>query len=260
MVRKISSVHVLAAILVLLFAILLVGCGAWGGDQNTLAPKGEVAEKQRDLFLLVLWPAIAVLVLVSAVLIYALVRFRQRSEDEPPPKQVHGNVRLEIAWTIAPSILLAVIAVPIVMGIIDLGRAPSDDALRVTVIGRQWFWEFEYPEFPDADGSPLKTIGKLYVPTEREIGVSLVSPDVIHSFWVPKLAGKQDVVPGRTNRMWFKADVPGTYAGQCAEFCGLLHAKMKFDVVALEPDEFETWIREQLAGQNATLAASAGAD
>ncbi len=258
MIRKLSLAHLAAAVLLLGFVVFLVGCGAFGGDQNTFAPKGEVAEKQRDLFFLVLWPAIVILLLVSGALVYALVRFRRRSEDEAPPKQVHGNTRLEIAWTLAPLVLLLGIAVPTVMGIIDLGRAPSADALQVTVIGRQWFWEFEYPEFADADGKPLTSTGTLRIPVEREIGVSLVSPDVIHSFWVPKLAGKQDVVPGRTNQMWFKADVPGTYPGQCAEFCGLQHAKMRFDVIALEEEEFEAWVEEQLAEQNAKLGSTAG--
>lgn len=258
MIRKLSLAHLAAAVLLLGFVVFLVGCGAFGGDQNTFAPKGEVAEKQRDLFFLVLWPAIVILLLVSGALVYALVRFRRRSEDEAPPKQVHGNTRLEIAWTLAPLVLLLGIAVPTVMVIFDLGQAPSEDALQVTVIGRQWFWEFEYPEFADVDGKPLTTAGTLRIPVEREIGVSLVSPDVIHSFWVPKLAGKQDAIPGRTNQMWFKANVPGTYSGQCAEFCGLQHAKMRFDVIALEEEEFEAWVEEQLAEQNAKLGSTAG--
>ncbi len=264
MIRKLSLVHAVAAAVLMGLVVLAAGCGAFGGDQNTFAPGGEVAEKQRDLFFLALWPSIVILILVMGVLVYALVRFRRRHEEEGPPKQVHGNTRLEIAWTIAPAILLIGLAVPTVIGIVDLGRAPKADALQVTVIGRQWFWEFEYcreepcpAEFTDDEGNPLTTTGQLFVPVDREIGVSLVSPDVIHSFWVPKLAGKQDLVPGRTNRMWFKVDAPGTYPGQCAEFCGLQHAKMKFDVVALEKEEFEAWVEEQMAEQNATLGAAA---
>ena len=228
-----------------------------GGDQNTFAPKGEVAERQRDLFLLVLWPAIIILALVTGALVYALVRFRRRRADEAAPKQVHGNTSLEIAWTVLPMALLLGLAVPTITGIVDLGREPGEDALQVRVIGRQFFWTFEYAEFTDAEGNPLESERELHVPVGREIGVSIESQDVIHSFWVPKLAGKQDAIPGRTNKMWFEADVPGTYSGQCAEFCGLNHAFMRLNVIAQTEEEFQDWVAEQLTEQNAKLAAGA---
>ena len=237
--------RIVAAALLAATVVFLVGCASLGGDQNTFAPEGEVAQKQRDLFLIVLWPAIAILIAVSAVLVYALVRYRRRREDEAFPKQIHGNNRLEVAWTIAPLLLLIGIAVPTIMGIVDLGRDTKEGALHVRVVAFQWDWKFEYldPEFADAEGEPL-TADELYVPVDREVGVELESLDVIHSFWVPKLAGKLDVVPGRTNRMWFNATKPGVYGGQCAEFCGIGHAIMRFDVIALEEEQFAACIRE----------------
>lgn len=229
---------------------LLTGCGAFGGDQNTFAPEGEVADKQRDLFVIVTIIATLILIGVSAALVYIMVRYRRRSDDEPPPKQVHGNTRLELAWTIAPALLLLVIAVPTVTGIIDLGREPKADALHVHVIASRFSWSFEYtdPEFADADGDPLRS-AELHIPVDREIGVELESQDVIHSFWVPKLAGKLDVMPGRNNRMWFNATKAGTYSAQCAEFCGIGHSVMRFSVVAQEEADFQAWVDEQLAPQ-----------
>jgi len=229
--------------------LLLVGCTT-GDPQSTFAPEGDVADRQRDLFNMVLWPAIFIMVLVLGGLVYIAVRFRRRSADEPPPVQTHGNTRLEIAWTIAPAILLLIIAVPTVDAIVDLGRDPSPDALKIRVTGIQWRWQFEYldPEYEKADGEPLRVFDQFHIPVDREIGVELESVDVLHSFWLPKLAGKLDVVPGRTNRMWFNATKPGTYSGQCAEFCGLSHADMRMSVVAESEEDFEAWIQDQLQG------------
>ncbi len=241
-------------LLLLLIALFGASCEWLGGAQNTFAPEGEVAQKQRDLLVYwILGPAAIIFVLVEAAAVYAMIRFRRRSEDDPLPEQVHGNNRLELAWTIAPAILLVVIAVPIVIGIFQIGRDPSGDALRVTVYAQQFNWQFDYPEFTDTRGEPLRSNGELHVPVGREIGVDLIARDVIHSFWVPKLAGTLDVVPGRTNRMWFKADSEGVHSGQCKEFCGLGHAKMRFTVIAQSSKDFQAWVDEQLAEQNARI-------
>jgi cytochrome c oxidase subunit 2 len=140
-----------------------------------------------------------------------------------------------------------VLAVPMVAAIIDLGGDPDEDALQVTVRAEQFNWFFEYSELIDDEGNALSTPRELRVPVDRDIAISLESIDVIHSFWVPKLAGKLDVIPGRTNTMWFNATSPGTYSGQCAEFCGIGHAGMKFTVIALEEAEFQAWCEEELA-------------
>ena len=242
----------LAALTTLSTLVFLTGCGAFGGDQNTFAPKGEVADKQKDLFLLVMWPALVIGVIVGVALIYMLIRYRHRDGDALP-KQIHGNTRLELAWTILPAILLVGIAVPTLQGVFDLGRAPRADALHVEVTGFQFGWRFAYVDEPYAkpDGTPLTISTELHVPVGQEVGITLHSNDVIHSFWVPKLAGKTDDIPGRSNRMWFKADEAGTYSGQCAELCGIGHAGMRFRVIAQSQDDFDAWVQEQLAGNPA---------
>lgn len=240
-----------AATLLLAFLVLAVACET-DTPQNTFATEGEVADRQRDLLNLVLWPAGVIFVLVQGIIIYALVRFRRRRADEVPV-QVHGNTRLEFAWTLAPAALLIGLAVPIILGVIELGRAPAADALNVRVTGLQWRWQFEYldEEYQTADGEPLRVFDELHIPVGREIGVELESMDVLHSFWVPRLAGKLDAVPGRTNRMWFNALSAGSFAGQCAEFCGLGHADMRLTVVAESEEDFEAWIGDQLAQASA---------
>jgi cytochrome c oxidase subunit 2 len=254
-----------AATLLIAVLALLVGCGAVDDPQNTFAAEGDVARKQRDLLIIwVLGPAAVIFVVMQALLIYALIRFRRKKGRELP-RQVHGNNRLEIAWTIAPAILLLIITVPTVLGVIDLGRDAADDALRVRVVGQQFSWTFQYPDLTDAEGNPLTVIGlpgevgkpstgrpaELHIPVDREIGVTLESVDVIHSFWVPKLAGKLDVIPGRTNSMWFNATKVGSYSGQCAEFCGFQHADMRLIVVAESEEDFEAWVADQLEGGGA---------
>jgi cytochrome c oxidase subunit 2 len=239
--------QVLAAALLLFNMVLLAGCGALGGPQNTFAPDGPVARDQRNLFLLVMWPALAIMVAVFVALVYIMIRYRRRGDSDPIPEQVHGNTRLELAWTIAPTILLIVIAVPTLMGIVKEGRAAGPDALPVTVHAIQWDWNFEYTGITDADGNTLQS-DTLYIPVGRDVDFALNSIDVIHSFWVPKLAGKRDVIPGRTNHLRFSADTPGTYSGQCAEFCGIGHPIMKFDVIALSPEDFDAWVKQQLGG------------
>lgn len=240
--------------LFLAFAVLLTSCGSLGGAQNTFAPEGDAADLQRTIFFMALWPAIVILFLVTGVLLYALLRFRRRREDEPPPKQVHGNVRLELAWTVAPAILLLVLAGPVIWGIVELAREP-EEALQVRVTASQWKWDYEYPEILVGEEEPLKVSGgDLVIPVDRDILVTLTADDVIHSFWVPKLAGKQDAIPGRENKLRFKASEEGTFSGQCAEFCGIGHANMRITVVVQSEAEFQDWVEAQRTAQ-----ASAGA-
>ncbi len=233
-VRRI--VRLSAFVWVLAFA--LAACSN-EGPYNSFRPAGPVADKQNDLFWLVFWIATVVFVLVQAALVYVIVKYRRRSPDDTP-KQIHGNARLEVIWTILPALLLAGIAVPTVGTIFDLAEAPAG-AMRVEVIGHQWWWEVRYPD------QGIVTANEVHIPTGEQVVMELSSNDVIHSFWVPRLAGKQDLVPGRTNTLNFAADHPGTYRGQCAEFCGLSHAQMRFRVVAHDPADFETWLEEQRA-------------
>jgi cytochrome c oxidase subunit 2 len=265
-IRRAFLVRLAVAASLVALLVLLMACGTVDNPQNTFAAEGDVARKQRDLLIYwVLAPAAVIFVLVQSLLIYAVIRYRRRKEGELP-KQVHGNNRLEIAWTIAPAILLLIIAVPTIDLLIDLGRKPADDALQVNVIGQQFSWEFQYPDIVDAEGKPLTVLGlpgkpaEMHVPVGREIALSIESRDVIHSFWVPKLAGKLDAIPGRTNRMYFNATRPGSYAGQCAEFCGLQHADMLLVVIAESEEDFQEWVTDQLEGGGAAGAGSGSAE
>lgn len=239
--------------------LLLAACAPNAG-QDPLKPVGEVAKQQKALFVPVFWVAVAVFVIVQGGILFIALRYRHRKGRDRMPKQTHGNTRLEIGWTIAPAVVLAVVTVPTISLLWELARPPADDALNITVGGYQWWWEFEYPDddmVTDWD-APIMIADTLVVPTGREIYLSLEAkggaardanedPDfqVIHSFWVPELFGKQDVMPGQTNHILFSIDTPGLYTGQCAEFCGLQHALMKLEVVALDPADWEAWVANQ---------------
>ena len=243
------------------FATLaLAGCSeAENNKQNPLDPHGADAEKINNLFTPVLILAIAVGIFIIAATIFVALKFRYREGTNENPKQVHGNSRLEIGWTIIPALLLAVIAVPTVGTIFDLAEAPAADALEVTVIGKQWWWEFQYPS------AKVNTANELHIPVDRDVAIKLKACDstgcnVIHSFWVPELAGTRDVVPGRTNTMVISADEPGTYLGQCKEYCGLSHANMRFRVIAQSNSDFQEWLSGQQQGPvNALYSDSATA-
>jgi cytochrome c oxidase subunit 2 len=237
----------LAGVLPLLAIAFLAACSPTD-PQNTLAPEGPVANRQATLFWIVFWIAAAVFVLVEGLILFIVFRFRARREGELPT-QVHGNTRLELGWTIAPSLVLAIIAVPTFTTLWELSRRPTaeENPLEVTVIARQWWWEYQYPQLtnPDDGNKPLVVANEMHIPVGRRVIARLESGDIIHSFWIPKLAGKQDVVPTQTNELWFEASRPGEYLGQCMEFCGLSHANMRLKVFAQPDNEFQAWVREQ---------------
>jgi len=230
-------------------SVLLAACSSNGElPQDALSPAGPIARAQDRLWDIVFPIAVAVFILVQGLIILAVVKFKDRGETQPP-KQVHGNTRLEVLWTAIPALILVGIAVPTVATIFRLAAPAERDALKVRVIGKQYWWQFEYENA--GTGKPIRTAGELHIPTGREVFLELDgqskddSADVIHSFWVPRLAGKQDYVPGHTRTMRLAADNPGTYPGQCAEFCGLSHADMRFAVIAHTPAEFDHWVANQ---------------
>lgn len=238
-----------ALFLLLMFAY--TAC-ATGNRQSTLDPEGPIARTQDNIFRPVFYIAWAVFFLVEGLIVFALIKFRDRGDAEEP-KQIHGNSRLELTWTLIPALLLFGISIPTVATIMKLAEPPAKDALRVTVIGHQWWWEYTY------DGTKLVTANELVIPTNREVFINLESVDVIHSFWVPRLAGKQDVVPGRTNNLRIQADKPGIYYGQCAEFCALSHANMKLRVIAKSPADYKQWEADQLKPATAPTTGDAAA-
>lgn len=252
-------------------ALLLVALACFPSHpQSTFDAAGPVARSQLNLFYIIFWVAVVVFVVVQGIMVYAVIRFRRKQGQDQIPAQIHGNTRLEIAWTIAPAIVLAVVAVPTVITIFDNARIPDlEDAVQVKVTGHQWWWEFEYftseeiakeeadrervgrGEIERAEAyKPVPhvvTANELNIPVGVPVSVVLESDDVIHSFWIPKLAGKVDVVPNNRNTIWFQADEPGTYFGVCAEFCGIAHAQMRFRVIAVEEPAFKDWIESQQA-------------
>ena len=247
------------------FLFLLGACSS-EATQSSLEPQGPYSQKLHDLFVPVFWVAVFVFVVVEGGIVWIAIRYRHRKDRERMPAQTHGNTRLEIGWTIAPALILAGVMVPTIATIWDLARAAPPDALHVTVRGYQWWWGFEYtdPEMAAdwAEDAQVRTADVLVIPEDRVVSLSLegaggdiagTTPEsadhmVIHSFWIPELAGKQDVTPGRTNHILMQADHPGTYEGQCAEFCGLQHGRMIVRVVALTQSDFEAWAERAKQG------------
>jgi len=250
---------------------LLSGCFWLDGPQSTFDPNGPVAHEQLDLFYVTCWVTLGIFILVGGALAYAIVRFRARSDSDlraEPPEQHHGNPVVEVSLIAASVFSLVIIAIPTLKGIwysYDVPEAEKADAYEVTATGYQWWFKFDYPnetaQTPDATGklvnAPLTTGSELVIPAGRPVHVNLRTVDVIHSFWVPKLAGKVDMVPNRGNSLWLKAEKPGYYWGQCAEFCGESHAVMRFRVIALAPKEFYDWLSAQAAPARVVTAAAA---
>jgi cytochrome c oxidase subunit 2 len=229
----------LAAALAAGSALILTACSHTTIPQDSLNPAGPVARTEDHLFWPVFWIAVVVFVLVEGLLVVAMVRFRHRP-GSGVPKQVHGNRRLEIGWTMAPALILAGIAVPTVATIFTLAAKPTGaNVLKVNVTAHQFWWQADYP------GLGVHTANEIHIPVGRKVFFSLQSIDVIHSFWIPRLAGKQDVVPNQKNYLTLQADQPGTYRAQCAEFCGLSHANMRFRVIAEPQAAFNAWLAAQ---------------
>ena len=243
-----------ALLLLALVVLLLSGCDA-DTPQNTFAAEGEVARKQRDIFYYSMWPAIAVMILVLGGIVVMCLRFRERDPNALPPKQLEGNTRLEVTWTILPAIMLLILGVPMVAMIYDLGATPDPDAYYIDVHAQRYSFSFEYPDIRDNQGNPLfLPPGDPHIPAGRQVAFRLHSSDVIHSFWIPRLGGKLDVVPNNNNVLWLKADKADTFHAQCAEYCGLDHANMKFIIHADSQEDFDKWAKEELAQLNATPA------
>ncbi|CAM3961131.1 cytochrome c oxidase subunit II [Alkalicoccus chagannorensis] len=213
---------------------------------SALDPRGPVAEMQFDLIMLSTYVMIFVMVVVFSIYIYVLLRFRERPGDTHIPEQVHGNRALEFIWTTIPILLLLILAIPNVMDTFTLAdtSAPTEgegveeeeeDVLNVEVHAHQFWWEFIYPDHDINAGQ------EMYIPTDTRVNVELHASDVIHSFWVPALAGKMDNVPGIENEMWFEAPDEGVYFGKCTEICGASHWLMDFKVIAVDEGTFSVW-------------------
>jgi cytochrome c oxidase subunit II len=262
-----------------LTSLLLTGCNS-KDPQDTFSPESPIARDIYNLAVPVFLIAAAMGIFVFALIFICAVKFRRKSEDHVP-KQVHGNTAMEIGWTAAPALLLAVIGVFSVGAIFDQANDPKD-SINITVAGHQWWWEFHYPvagqeklqtslETVDnpldldaakeagrapkkianylTEGTPVVVnANELHIPAGRNIRMTVTSQDVIHSFWIPKLAGKIDAVPGRLNHLNLNSDIDDAgkvFYAQCAEFCGASHADMRFKVHVDSPDDWAAWLEAQ---------------
>jgi cytochrome c oxidase subunit II len=225
---------------------------------NIMAPASTPAKAVYDLSIFVLGITGAIFVIVTSLLVYVVLRFRRRpTDDDLEPAQVYGSNQVEMAWTVVPVLIVVVLFLTTARVIFGVQDAPRPkDAVDVTVIGHQFWWEFRYPK------QGVVTANELHIPVSDPASptptfMTLLSADVDHSFWVPELGGKTDLIPNHPNSMWIDPHKPGVYLGQCAQFCGTQHAKMLLRVVVEPRAEFEKWLNDQkqTATQDATVAA-----
>jgi cytochrome c oxidase subunit 2 len=205
---------------------------------TTLSPQTEFGRDIDELWDVLLIAGVTVFVLVTLALLFVVVRFRHR-EGAPEPKAIHGSAVLEIVWTLIPAVILAFIAVPTVRTIFRTQAEAGPNALEVEVVGHQWWWEFRYPQYG------VVTANELYLPVGRTANFALTTADVLHSFWIPQLGGKRDLVSNDTNYVWFTPESAFAWNGFCAEYCGSSHANMRFRVFTVPPEQFERWIAHQ---------------
>jgi cytochrome c oxidase subunit 2 len=226
---------------------------------NIFAPESTPADAIVELSMFVLSITAAIFVVVAGLLVYAIVKFRATPANASrEPAQVYGSTRVELAWTIIPVLIVLVLfaaTARVIHGIQDAPQPPS--AVEVTVIGHQFWWEYRYPALG------VVTANELHVPVSvpsqpRPTFLKLLSADTDHSFWIPQLAGKTDLIPNRVNRLWMDPRRPGNFLGQCAQYCGTQHAKMLQRVSVDPSDEFDAWIRAQREPATEDASAIAG--
>ena len=226
---------------------------------NIFAPASTPAQSIRDLSLFVLEVTAAVFVVVFTLLTYAVVKFRKRKTSaRREPAQVYGSTQLELAWTVIPVLIVVILFLAAARVIASIQNAPKpDNAIEVTVIGHQFWWEFRYPSLR------VVTANELHIPVSDPAHptptfLTLLSADTDHSFWVPRLAGKTDLIPNHPNRLWVDPHETGLFLGQCAQYCGTQHALMLLRVYVQTRVEFDQWVREQSLPAQVTGAISDG--
>jgi cytochrome c oxidase subunit 2 len=213
---------------------------------NMFAPESTPAGAIVDLSILVLTITAVIFVVVASLLVYVIARFRATPANaDHEPAQVYGSTQIELAWTIVPILTVFVLfaaTARVIHAIQD--TVPPPTALEVTVVGHQFWWEYRYPALG------VVTANELHIPASdpsrpRPTFLKLLSADTDHSFWIPQLGGKIDLIPNRTNRLWMDPQRPGLFLGQCAQYCGTQHAKMLLRVSVDTPDAFDAWIHAQ---------------
>jgi len=229
---------------------------------NIFDPAATPAHSVYGLSMLVLSITLGIFLIVAGLMLYALIRYRQRPEDsDQEPAQIYGSNQIELSWTVIPILIVVMLFLTTTRVILGTEAIPKpDSAVDVTVIGHQFWWEYRYPKLG------VVTANELHIPISDPAKptptyLSMSSADVAHSFWVPRLAGKMDVIPNRVNTMWVDPPQAGLYLGQCAQYCGTEHAKMLLRVYAQTPEEFAAWVSQQKRpAQQDFIGNSAAAD
>lgn len=219
--------------------VLAAAARAGNGGFAPAPPASPNASRITDAYWLIFALTAAIFVLVEGALVWFVIRYRRRGRPrEVEGPQLQGSTRLEMTWTAVPVLILAAIAAFVfykLPGIKDVPSARAGESITVKVRAQQFYWQFEYP------GGQV-SIDRMVVPVGEVVRLQVTTPDVAHSWWIPRLGGKIDAIPGRTNTTWFKADAIGVYPGQCAEFCGLLHASMRADVDVVSRADYEQFL------------------
>jgi cytochrome c oxidase subunit 2 len=217
-----------------------------GQIPSIFRPESTPAHTIYELSILVLGITGVIFAVVFGLIAYSIVRYRRRADDDgEEPAQVYGSTQVELAWTVIPVLIVVVLSLTGARAIDRIQNPPKPPgALDVTAIGHQWWWEFRYPSLG------IVTANELHVPVSSPSSptptyLRLLSADVAHSFWVPRLAGKMDLIPNRVNQMWMEPETPGLYLGQCAEYCSTQHAKMLLRVYVHTREDFDRWASEQ---------------
>jgi len=226
--------------------LFLIPSWIMGGQTSIFSPKATPAHLIFGLSIFVLAIAAAIFLTAGGILVYVLIRYRRRgtdSDDEPP--QIYGSNQIEVSWTVIPILIVVVLFLTAARVILTTEHAGKPDAaLDVVVIGHQFWWEFRYPKLG------IVTANELHIPVSdpqrpTPTYLEMSSADTDHSFWVPQLAGKTDLIPNRVNVMWIDPQTPGLYLGQCAQYCGVQHAKMLLRVYGQSRSDFDAWVAEQ---------------
>jgi cytochrome c oxidase subunit 2 len=251
------SSHIGVLLAATLFSSSIAQAAVLDGPTSTFKPLSTPAGEINHLAYFVLFITGSIFVVVASLLGIAIVRGRRQKRDDNEPAQVYGSTQVELAWTVIPVLTVIVLFLSTARVIFAVQDAPKPaSALDVTVIGHQFWWEYRYPKLG------IVTTNELHIPVSdptnsRPTYLQLLSADVVHSFWVPQLAGKTDLIPNQTNSMWVNPLRPGLYVGQCSQFCGVQHAKMLLRVYVDTPEQFAQWVENQKrsAVQDAAVAA-----
>jgi cytochrome c oxidase subunit 2 len=234
----------LAALLLTLCPVVAFAAGP-STTPSIYSPSSTPATEIRDLSYFVLEITGTIFVVVGGLLTYVIIRFRARGEDDREPAQIYGSTQVELAWTVIPVLIVVVLFLTTARMIFAIQDAPKPkSAISVNVVGHQFWWEYRYPDLD------IIAANELHVPLssssdEKPTYLKLLSADVDHSYWVPQLSGKTDLIPNHPNDLWIDPMQPGLYLGQCAQFCGVEHAKMLLRVYVDTPEQFAAWVKNQ---------------